>query len=576
MTEEYDVIIIGGGPSGLTAAQELSEKNLKVCVLEAAPYIGGKPISAIEAPNTPPPLENSAIKEYLATSPTQIENLALPWEHGFRVYPENYCNLMSIMEKIPHPSGGTVKEYFTNELMLAKNPHPIQKNTGFKNKLLSKLEAIFFGLALYTPFILCKNRALKYDEISVNDFFHLNNRSPEMKDVILFLTDSLSSGMLSRTSALAVINILLNFYYAPGRTGFRTFNRPTHLAWLDPWENHLKNLNVTIHKNTRVIGFNFHEHPLKIDTVVAMQNDKEIHFRGKYVICALPVDRIIEIINHNYEILRFDPRLIDLYKITTLPATGVQLYYETRIEGIEKQCFAGSVMTHPWGVSFVDQTSIWDQPEEYAKKHGVISVYTAITNQRGKYIKKSMQHCTANEIAYEMFMNFEDELKIRSIPIPKRIGYTAHSYHQPIQSNSHNPVKEYHLINHLSEDLLHLCTTGMWKSRPKPETIYLGNLILCGSYTQCHNYYVSTMESAAESGKRAANTILRRFDLPTTVVLDVPLPSFIKLLRKFDHFLFTLFLPNPMDLLYRLFRRFLNTRSVHMDPAIRSYENLHW
>ena len=39
--EYFDIIIIGGGYSGLSAALESSRSGFKVCVLEAQPNIGG-------------------------------------------------------------------------------------------------------------------------------------------------------------------------------------------------------------------------------------------------------------------------------------------------------------------------------------------------------------------------------------------------------------------------------------------------------------------------------------------------------------------------------------------------------
>ena len=39
--DEYDVIVIGAGVGGLTAASLLSKAGLSVCVLEKEPHVGG-------------------------------------------------------------------------------------------------------------------------------------------------------------------------------------------------------------------------------------------------------------------------------------------------------------------------------------------------------------------------------------------------------------------------------------------------------------------------------------------------------------------------------------------------------
>jgi len=488
------------------------------------------------------------------------------------------------MRRIPVEDGKDVSQYLTNALRLANYVSDFNKNRRWRHRLLAKLEKVLFGLALYTPYIVCQERSLKYDEIAISDLFEIENRSPELQTLILSLTDSLSSGMLTHASSLAVTNILMNYYYAPNRTGFRTFDRPTHIAWINPWEKYLRQLGVTFHLNTRVTNFsltNMQDDTTKgarVNEVIAVQDGIQKTFKAKYIICATPADVLQKLLNQNYEMLRYEPRLLDIYKIITLPATGVQLYYEKPIKGLEQKLLAGSMVTHPWGISYVDQNSYWTDAEKYTGPYGVISIYVSITNQVGRYVNKPLQKCNANEIAHEMFSEVENELRLRNIEIPERVGYFAHSYqHEPYLSKTDdNPVLEHHFNGSCSEDLLHLCVVGMHKWRPFPETIYLQNMVLCGSYTRNESYYVSTMESASESGRRAASTILTSLGMQPLTIYKIEPPRVVSVLRKFDKILHSLWLPNPFDLLLSFLRRFVKSRHIHMDTTIRSYENLHW
>src|SRR5437868_913022 len=121
-TTEYDVVIIGAGPSGLSAAHELAEQGLKVCVLEANEYIGGKPISWLSYPYKA--LEEGDDWKGFCEKPLEKIATLLPGEHAFRVYPDNYQNLISIMKRIPRrpeDGPGDVTRNFVKKLRVAKN-----------------------------------------------------------------------------------------------------------------------------------------------------------------------------------------------------------------------------------------------------------------------------------------------------------------------------------------------------------------------------------------------------------------------------------------------------------------------
>ena len=42
MADEFDVVVVGAGMAGLTAARALGEGGLRVCVLEARDAVGGR------------------------------------------------------------------------------------------------------------------------------------------------------------------------------------------------------------------------------------------------------------------------------------------------------------------------------------------------------------------------------------------------------------------------------------------------------------------------------------------------------------------------------------------------------
>ena len=73
----YDIIIIGGGVSGLTVAHELNKKGYKILIIEKDDKFGGMVRS-------------------------NIETNSVPSEHSWRGYAPFYKNTFQIMKEIPY------------------------------------------------------------------------------------------------------------------------------------------------------------------------------------------------------------------------------------------------------------------------------------------------------------------------------------------------------------------------------------------------------------------------------------------------------------------------------------------
>jgi uncharacterized protein with NAD-binding domain and iron-sulfur cluster len=376
MSSKFDVVIIGGGISGLVSAHELVEKGLKVCVIEKEGVVGGKPLAWFDSPFQAPPNSTSQtstdVKTFLSEPSKKINSL-VPVEHAFRVYPNNYVNLLDIMDRIPHPDGGIVSDYLTNDIIAAPNIDKPLPNKTIKDKVLSLLEVAYLGLSLYTPYLVDEQKTLtKYDKISFGDLVNIDKRSPGTKELIKRISGSISSGSTKVISSAAVTNILGNYINAPQNTTFQTFDRPTQKAWLEPWETYLTGKGVTFFKNSEIKKFNFLQSLSNEDTKTSISS---VSFRdtrdplnstiktvmGNYYICALPVDALQRIINNNLEMIRYDNKAINLLKIVTLPATGFQLYYENSIKQLNKEIFVGSLLNHPWEITWIDQTTYWNK-----------------------------------------------------------------------------------------------------------------------------------------------------------------------------------------------------------------------
>jgi len=101
--EIYDIVIVGGGPNGVTAAAYLAKCGLSVCVLEERPEAGGACENTEPVPGAR--INPHAILMYAAPAPG-FEQLEL-WKHGFRMsWNPTMTNLEDMAERFVPTSDG--------------------------------------------------------------------------------------------------------------------------------------------------------------------------------------------------------------------------------------------------------------------------------------------------------------------------------------------------------------------------------------------------------------------------------------------------------------------------------------
>jgi uncharacterized protein with NAD-binding domain and iron-sulfur cluster len=567
----YDVVIAGGGISGLVTATICAEKGLKVCVLEQQKEVGGKPISFLNNCFSAPPPHPVDEKPFI---PIPDKFIKLPGEHGFRSYPANYVNLRKIMGRIPHPDGGFVLDHLTDVLQAAPFSLPQISLTHPINYIMARMETFFVILALLLPYILSQPRAIElFESYSLKDLLVYQNRSKEIQETFFKISGVFVGFQPETVGAMEMANTLLNYRLASDG-GRATFNMPTSMAWLNPWRTYLEGLGVVFHTSTEVVKFNTDvtrtEDPVlnyinyTANKVTSVTDSKGNEYKGKWIVSALPAEKLRTIYQYNPDIYTYEQDLWKIDKLLTRNMTGVQLFYESVVVGFDKQVVYGIMVPHPWELSFVQQNSYWQQPlpaDWKPQGAGIITVYITKTYAPGLIYNKAYVDCTFDEIATEVFTAIENNLISRGFTIPKRVGYAVDN------TTYINDGKI------LDNNRIFVPTPNSWYDRPLPDTILFNNFLMTGDYTLTnHTYYASTMESATESGLRTSAAILESMGLQPEIVQDTPVQWYIGLLRLIDAILYKFCIPNPLYLLYRFLAKFLNTSTVNpADPFIVTY-----
>lgn len=369
MEKEYDIIIVGSGPSGLTLAECFSSINKSVLLIDREAVIGGcHRVQRVK--------KNG---ELLFT------------EHGPRIYSSTYINTAMILEKL----GTSFNDIFTLYNFSIGN---IGNETIFSTLNYSEILKLTIN---YFPLIINSEYGI---DISMKDFAESNGfskKSIEMIDRICRITDGAD---ISRYTLNEFYNLLnQNAFYSLYQPKL-----PTDVGLFKIWENTLKSRGVEFMNNTDVISLNYDSERDIIKSINVNNGNIEYKIFGKDIILAIPPENFIKILDNNSLDLLENQKVKNAFgdystikkwsKDTEyIDYISVTFHWDKQIKLPDIYGFSKT----SWGLVFIELSKYMMFNERSSKT--VISVAVSNGELKSDRINKTANECNEEELIEEMF-----------------------------------------------------------------------------------------------------------------------------------------------------------------------------
>ncbi len=522
-----ETIVVGGGVGGLTAAQELVERDVDVTVFEANERPGGK---ARSMPIAEGPLAG------------------LHGEHGFRFFPAYYSHVIETMERIPDGEAAVADNLVTTDATLIASIEEADRiattdqpetprewiqtlQPAFAEDLPRRDVRFLLERLLYLA-TACEARREDLDEISWWEFIDADNRSQEFRDRLAYAVQSLVALRPQQGSARTIGTIYLQLLLGqidPTQPAEQVLNAPTSEAWIDPWVRYLREQDCRIKTATAVEELAFDGTRI---TGVRL-SDGSLATADEYVL-AVPVEVAPQLLSA--ELREHAPALGAISRLDTAWMNGIQFYLTADPDlPPGHQVYADA----PWALTSVSQRQIWDGFDLDAhgptEVKGVLSVIASDWDTPGVHHEKPARACTREEVAEEIWIQVTRHLNSEGTRLTDDMLVDWFLDPALVETDNGLTNRSPLLIN----------TVGALKHRP-PADVAVPNLTLASDYVRT-NSDLASMESANEAGRRAANAILDRHGIGASraTIWELSEPSLFEPFKRQDRIRHRLGLPHP-------------------------------
>jgi hypothetical protein len=508
--DKYDIIIFGGGISGLTIAHELLKYNLKIAVIEKESILGG-----------------------MARSDTYKSRNNLRTEHSWRGYAPFYKNTFQIMKEIPLDSEKTVFD----TLIPSINFNTLE-NTIHPNKDITISDIIILGYWVIYHFVSGYKRSEENKTKSFNSLVSCKISENARKRYIEYIGPGLGLDPYSASVYHIGKYIEMMASETTNTTNWYFTDRPTSEAWFDPWYKHLKNNKVDFYLSTELIELEF----LNNTAVIAKTTNKSF-ISDRYVIALNPY-AVSDLYKNNK--LGVDSEL-EKFNLITRGEEHIQISFrlafdeKINLPSRDAFVFADSNLN----ITLYPQDNFWD-PSIVNTMANIKSLWSGTACVTYKYSRLyPTKRCDELNIS-----QFLDEVLFEMNECQELSEYV-------LKYNT----KNFNQFNIIDKEVWYEWEfkDNRLKSRNKKWVNTINNNIRPMYKTKYSNVYISgshcdtglslwSMESAVESGKRCSLNIINdlRLDLKKIKLYTHSRPN--KLIYELDDILHDYKLPNILVL----------------------------